>query len=582
MRTALLSLALAATLALVPGCSGGGTANADGRPARRLVLLSLDGLPWDLAREKMAQGKMPRLAALVERGAWAEDGSLSCFPARTAAAHASLWTGCWADRHLVLGNETPVRPRAAHTILETRPGFDAAALAAEPIWRIAARAGRSVTVVQATHAEPDNGDEGGLPGLRIFNGYRRPVPSAVVTGPAFSADGQSFLVERDGEGLAVSCPPVRVHVAPGTWAAVDHPRVRGVFYVSIARLDASGWELVRSSYSAVVGPTPEAAARFRAEVGGYAYNAQKLDPPLADGSPWRREAYLAATRLNADQVRRATLWALAEFPADLTIAYLPQPDEALHELLGRAELRGDREAAALIDDVLSVCDALVGSLEDALGPGGCLAVVSDHGMAPADRVFYPNLALERAGLLARSQAGGVDLAATQAVFARSGDFLLVNTLDRRGGIVPLSEKEAWLSLAEREIVRAAEASVGPGALLPPLRPGASGAIPLSAEGDSWLSPGTDGARLFTILSPDLPGRNQPLSRELSPPVGYHSGDPRNPRLRGIVLFAGPGFRHAAAAGVRHVDVAPTVLRWLGIEVHGNMAGRAIAEFLENP
>lgn len=584
MRNAFVTLALAAGLSLLTGCSGGGAGHPEGNAggARRIVLLSLDGLPWDLAREKMAQGKMPRLAALVERGGWAADGSLSCFPAKTAAAHATLWTGSWADRHQVLGNETPVRPRAAHSILETRPGFDAEALAAEPVWRIAARAGRTVTVVQATHAEPDNGDEGGLPGLRIFNGYRRPVPSAVVTGPAFSADGQSFLVERGGDGLSVSCPPVRVHVAPGTWAAVDHPRVRGVFYVSIARLDASGWELLRSSYSAVVGPTPEAAARFRAEVGGYAFNAQKLDPPLLDGTPGRREAYLAATRLNADQVRRATLWALSECPADLTIAYLPQPDEALHELLGRAELRGDREAAALIDEVLSVCDALVGSIEDALGPDGSLAVVSDHGMAPADRVFYPNLALERAGLLARSQAGGVNLAATQAVFARSGDFLLVNTLDRRGGIVPPNEKEAWLSLAEREIIRAAEASIGPGALLPPLRPGTSGEIPVSAEGDSWLSAGTDGARLFTILSPDLPARDQPLSRELSPPVGYHSGDPRNPRLRGIVVFAGPGFRHAAAAGVRHVDVAPTLLRWLGVAVPGDMAGRAVVDFLEKP
>lgn len=585
MRLATLILVVAALSVGAAGCSANGDGkHGEKRPGRRqLLVLSLDGLPWDFARARMAQGRLPRLAGLVARGASASDGSLSCFPAKTAPAHATLWTGCWADRHKVLGNETPAMPRPAHTILDVRPGFDGQALAADPVWRIAARAGKTVTVVQATHAEPDNSDEPASPGLTIFNGYRNPVRSALVTGPAFSADDRTFVVERDGDGVSVSCSPLRLHVAPGTWTAVDHPAVRGVFYLYLARLDASGWTLLRSSYSSVIAPRPDLARRFRAEVGGYAFNAQKLEPSLLDGTPWKREAYLAATRLNALQVKNATLWALREFPADLTLAYLPQPDEALHELLGKAEIWGDREAAATLDEVLAICDQLVGELGEALGPEGSFAVVSDHGMASVDKVFYPNLALERAGLLSRSSTGGINLAATQALFSRSGDFVVINTLDRRGGIVPPEEKEAWLALAEREITRAAEASLGPGSLLATIRPVAnSPGLAVSPEGDLWISAACDGVRLFAVLSPELPGKDEPLVRELSPPMGYHSGDPRTVRMRATMVFAGPGFRKAELAGARAIDFAPTVLRWLNIEPPASMAGRVLDEFLEKP
>ncbi|MEK7470340.1 MAG: alkaline phosphatase family protein [Planctomycetota bacterium] len=585
MRLVTLVLLAFAFALGVAGCATENGSADNARPAsrRQLLVLSLDGLPWDLAQQKMAAGKMPNLAALVARGSSASGGSVSSYPAKTAPAHATLWTGCWSDRTKILGNETPVLPRTAHSILEFRPGFDASALAADPVWRIAARAGKTVTVVQATHAEPDNGDDLGIPSLRIFNGYRNLVRSAIVTGPAFAADDRTFTVERDGDGLAVSCPPLHVHVPRATWVAVDHPGVRGVFYLYLARFEPAGWALLRSSYSTVAAPSEADAARFRSQVGGYAYNAQKLDPPLLDGTPWKREAYLAATKLNAEQVKKAVLWAMKERPSDLTIAYLPQPDEALHELLGKIEIWADREAAATLDEVLAVCDSLLGDLASALGPEGAIAVVSDHGMAPVDRVFYPNLALERAGLLARSPTGGISLAATQVIFARSGDFLTVNTLDRFGGIVPPGEKEAWLSLAEREISKAAEASLGAGSLLPPFRPGTNSAdLAASPEGDAWLSAACDGVRLYAFLSPELPAKDSPLVREISPPMGYHSGDPRIARLRAAMVFAGPGFLHSEAAGVRHVDFAPTVLRWLGVEPPGDMAGAPLDAFLEKP
>jgi hypothetical protein len=563
--------AWAASCDTLPATNGGGPA---AKPERRLVVLSLDGLPWELAQRKMAEGKMPRLAALVARGAHVE-GSVSCFPAITAPGHATLWTGAWADAHGVLGNETPRTPRLRWSALDVRSGFEAAALRSEPIWRAAARAGRTVTVVQATHAEPDFTEDSGLDRLVIFNGYRDRVPSALVTGPTFQADGRTFTVARDGDGVVIACPPARVRVALGETAAVDHPDVRGVFYVHLAHLDDASHALLRSSYNAVAAPAGEDAARFRKDVGGYAYNASRLDVPLWDGTEWKRRLYVAAARLNVEQVRRATIWALEAHPADLTIAYLPQPDEALHALFGRATLWNDRAAIQTIDEVLASCDELVGALEDALGPSDALAVVSDHGMWAANRVFYPNLALERAGLLARNASGGVDLAATQVLFAGGGDFLVVNTVDRRGGIVPPEEKEAWLAQAERELAKAAE-----GSLAPPVRPAATADVPVSPEGDSWLSSVVEPGRPGVYLSADLPPKGSPLFRDISP-IGFHSGDPRPGPLRAVMIFAGAGFRRGASArDARHVDFAPTVARWLGVDPPFGCAGRALEDLLE--
>lgn len=579
--TAALAIAVLSSL-FVAGCgSGPGHPDTGGAvPSRRLLVLSLDGLPWDLAQAKMKDGKMPNLAALVARGAFASDGSLSCWPAKTAPGHATLWTGCWADRHRILGNDTPALPAARHSILDYRRGFDAAALGAEPVWRVAAREGRSVTVVQATHAEPDNAEEQALESLAIFNGYRDLVRAALVTGSVFAVGGENFAVDRDGDGVLVSCPRFRAHLAPGTWTAVDRPELPGVFYLYLAQVDAQGWTILRSSYSTVVGPSESEAARFRREVGGYAYNTQQLDPTLNDGTPWKRDLYLAATQLNADQVKKAVLWAMTAHPAELTIAYLPQPDAVLHEMLGKAEIWGDRAAAALIDDVLAISDRLVGDLVAALGPDGAIAVVSDHGMAPVDRVFFPNLALERAGLLARNEKGEINLGATQVMFSADGEFLVVNTLDHLLGSVKPEDKEGFLSLAERELAKSAEAALGPGTLLPPLRPAeTSGDVRVSPDGDSWIAASFDGVRLNALLSPKLPPKDAPLSRPIDP-MGYHTGDPRIPRLKATMVFAGPGFAKGPATGVRHVDFAPTVLEWMGLGAPFGVAGKTVREFLE--
>ena len=73
------------------------------------------------------------------------------FPARRAAAQATLWTGAWPDTHGVVGDGVP---RAAGSVLETTPGDRSSALGAEPLWVTAAREGVPTIVVGVSQSAP--------------------------------------------------------------------------------------------------------------------------------------------------------------------------------------------------------------------------------------------------------------------------------------------------------------------------------------------------------------------------------------------------------------------------------------------
>ena len=86
-----LAPALAAICAMtVTGAAAGGE--------RRLVLISVDGLRADVITADVA----PRMAALRDRGAWAE--ALNDLPSATLPNHATMLTGLLSDRHHVLFN----------------------------------------------------------------------------------------------------------------------------------------------------------------------------------------------------------------------------------------------------------------------------------------------------------------------------------------------------------------------------------------------------------------------------------------------------------------------------------------------
>jgi predicted AlkP superfamily pyrophosphatase or phosphodiesterase len=119
----------------------------------KLVLISWDGAPDWIVDRLLAEGQLPNLAALAARGA-AVEHSLSTFPSKTAVAHATLWTGAWPGLTGITSNRVSHGPDGQHTLLETRRGFSSLALQAEPLYVTAARAGRKVVLLSATHSHP--------------------------------------------------------------------------------------------------------------------------------------------------------------------------------------------------------------------------------------------------------------------------------------------------------------------------------------------------------------------------------------------------------------------------------------------
>ncbi len=120
----------------------------------KLMLISWDGAGDVLVDRLLAEGKLPNLAALAERGVRAEH-MVGTWPSKTAPSHASIYTGCGPGVHGVTGNMTPYsQDREHHTVLESFRGFSSFALTAEPFFVTTALEGLDTTVLGATQYYP--------------------------------------------------------------------------------------------------------------------------------------------------------------------------------------------------------------------------------------------------------------------------------------------------------------------------------------------------------------------------------------------------------------------------------------------
>jgi predicted AlkP superfamily phosphohydrolase/phosphomutase len=138
MRTATVSLA-AALLALV-GCGGGGEDAPQRRPAdTRVLVVGWDGATWDLIDPLLAQGRMPHLARLLERGSQAVLDS-TVVPISSAAWVGAV-TGCDPAHSGVYGFFEPIPDTYDVTLISAR------SVRATPLWRtLSRRGGRSLVV----------------------------------------------------------------------------------------------------------------------------------------------------------------------------------------------------------------------------------------------------------------------------------------------------------------------------------------------------------------------------------------------------------------------------------------------------
>ena len=283
---------------------------------------------------------------------------------------------------------------------------------------------------------------------------------------------------------------------------------------------------------------------------------------------------------------------MARHPTDLTAVVFDGGDRIMH-LCGHL-LRGDpddlgpggRRVRELVHRYYQLVDGFIGQIEPMLGDDGTLLVVSDHGSCQAgDRVFFANTWLAEQGLL--TWAPGVPTCAagrlalegntevgtlfdwdrTQAAALTSSSNAIVVHRSRTPGDggVPAEEHDAFCD-------RLADG------LLAITDPVTHEPVVARVHRGTRAFPGP-----FAGEAPDLtlelhhPGflsvlRGEQVTGPRTTPHGTH-------HPMGIFVGHGAAFPPSLVTpdGLSVVDVAPTVLRLLGLAVPGSMPGTAVGD-----
>lgn len=642
-------------LALLASSAGPARGQGDVPPPgvarpKRLILVSWDGAADWVIDKLLAEGKLPNVARLVATGVRAE-ASRPAWPSKTACGHAAIWTGAYADVNGISGNWVPQLPKAQHSLLEDISGFHSTGLTAEPLWISAARAGKKVVVLSATHTFPSDRDrkalaEAGVPEerLKTFSGFESKIaPARILTsvdlrpvvGTAWRhqamaspssreielrvADASFFALVYDDKSdpvngldtvlirqgsrdplLAAGEATIKPREASESIDAYS-PRFRvsksalfGFTYFRLFDLspDGSSMALYQRGVNGLQGLASHADIEaYTAAYGGFhdeafftLYEEKLLGSRLWEGGDGTAERRLLETlRLDVDFRVRSIRYAMKEWNPDVVFHYTPTTDSAGHTWIGALDPSGrnyDPKLAAKLwpfyEEVFRLEDVWLGHLIEAAGSNGVVCLVSDHGMAATDSLFFPNAVLQRAGLLA-SEGGKIQLARTQACVPPFSDFFVtVNGTDRREGIVKDADREAVLRRVEDALLSARDPRDGQRIVRAVFRP------------NETIGLGIDGEACGDLYFDLMPGY-YPLSRvsanivepDASPiGSGNHGFFPFRRSMQAICIMGGAGLAAGRKIGpVRQIDIAPTLSHLLGIPPPRDARGHAIADVL---
>jgi predicted AlkP superfamily phosphohydrolase/phosphomutase len=591
----------------------------------RAIILSCDGGGDALFDRMIAAGRMPHLAALRARGLEAAYARTS-FPSKTAPGHAAIWTGAWGHRNGILSNHVPLLPPAEHTLTEAEDGFHANLLQSEPVWVSAARQGKRTIVVQATHSTPMTtyGQGGkfaaanrnvrlvdfysGQLGMHVVYGSDTPtdptpwqgapagsralaLPGEAGTGtmPALLADDPqdptrgfdtiAISPNRDWHTATKLKSNDQGHFTPALpWPASEGRR--STFRLWDLQADGSSFRLYRSPISRQTTNQPDApSADWGAIAGGPEPNYAKdqFGPTLQAGGDGTAEQRYLETLANCLTLRaNVTKTLLGHEDWDLACIYLPFPDAAEHMWVGLLDpasphyrpATAARYEAALAD-VCALVDRFIGELTT-IAPEAALAVTSDHGLDAVHWDFFPNVLLERAGLLAYTAAGAIDLSRSRVFYpVHDGAALVVNRAGRKGGIVTDAEVPQLLERARRALLAAKDPKTGQSivtAFYPP--------DPI------YGNDGPTGGDLYMDLLPGYYFNPKTVAATWWAPrhpfmSGGHIFHPDRRSMHACFAMAGPGVPRRTLGPVRTIDVVPTVCQYLGIQPPATVEGQSL-------
>jgi arylsulfatase A-like enzyme len=372
-------------------------------------------------------------------------------------------------------------------------------------------------------------DAHGLMGNTIY------VPAANATGVLDTGRRENLELVEQSDGRLLTAP---------TLSELLRPAGRTLLVVSSG---SSGSALLLNHTLATGGivhydfTRPAALAKAAAQILGPA-------PPAATpNDPRNQYAIDAYLKVGIDHVR-----------PDVTFMWLNDPDGTAH---------ANGIGHPLTRRSLTLVDAAIGRIEDALRSRGLIGrtdiiVTSDHGFSTHTGMLkLPALVAPFAGLMAD---GSPDLIVAEgAIYFRSGPDPL-----RRAALVG--------SLQQRPEVGAIfTAARTPGS--------ADGVVPgtLSFDLARWNHP----ARAAEILVSANWTHEQNSAGFAGTTAdggvaGHGTSSPHD--IHNTLIATGPGFREGIVSAVPtgNVDVAPTVLRLIGLPVPATMAGRVINEGLK--
>ena len=249
---------------------------------------------------------------------------------------------------------------------------------------------------------------------------------------------------------------------------------------------------------------------------------------------------------------------LEQLHPDLTLMWISDPDHTAHS----SGIGSDLTTRAL-----TLADAEIGRLEDALRTKGLLdrtnfIVVSDHGFTTHTGTFRLPALVEP--FTSRMPDGSPDI-----VVAEGAIYL-------RGGTDPARVAKIVAALQQRP-------EVGAIFTRPRAGGGAEGAVPgtLSFDVVRWNHPRAGDILVSADWTDDTNEAGYAGTTGQTGVAGHGATSPYD--IHNVLIAAGPDFRsHATSdAPTGNADLAPTLLRLLGLPVPAGMTGRVIDEAFED-
>ncbi len=334
--------------------------------------------------------------------------------------------------------------------------------------------------------------------------------------------------------------------------------------------------------------TAETSATVRTFIGNGAsilYQNGALGRTIANGGSGGAEArYLETIMFAQHQLMETNRWAIENLPWDLFLAYTPFPDEAEHAWRGHLDTTLPTYRPEIADKLRPFLEQVYRSSDEHLGlllskrPDDALfAFISDHGVQGIHKRVALNLWLQQNGFLALDGQNRVDLTKTKVLYpAVNNGYLLVNSNDRKGGIVRSDERN--------ELIRKLRESLNS------LRDGdlqvIVSIIDAETEGETKGIGGEVGGDLYIELAagydfdPRLSGGQVIANTE---PYGNHGANHEQPSMRTLMVLNGPGIRAGQKlSNVRIIDFAPTLAWLLGLSQPKDATGKVLYEAFTEP